>query len=137
MNFLMIDFMGFLLTFSLLKKVETFWEIWKIILLCLQILKKGWKAFLFSFGSTLPLPIFKFSFQGILGMLSTINDSFFYKCYNPLGDLMDDIALMNSSINFIVYYLMSKQFRKTFLETFGLVWDLQTTFQTQKDQSII
>jgi hypothetical protein len=46
---------------------------------------------------------------------------FFYKCYSPLGDLMDDIALVNSSINFIIYALMSKQFRKTFLETFGLV----------------
>jgi hypothetical protein len=59
--------------------------------------------------------------QGILGMLSTINVDFFYKCYSPLGDLMDDIALINSSINFIIYTLMSKQFRKTFLETFGLV----------------
>ena len=59
--------------------------------------------------------------QGILGMLSTINDSFFFKCYQPLGDLMDDIALINSSINFIIYSFMSKQFRKTFLETFGLV----------------
>ena len=60
-------------------------------------------------------------FQGILGMLSTINYNFFSRCYSPLGDLMDDIALINSSINFIIYSFMSKQFRKTFLETFGLV----------------
>ena len=54
-------------------------------------------------------------------MVSTISYNFFVKCYSPLGDLMDDIALVNSAINFIIYSFMSKQFRKTFLETFGLV----------------
>lgn len=60
--------------------------------------------------------------QAILGMLSAFNLDFFKHCYTPLGTTMDDIALLNSSINFIIYYFMSKQFRKTFHETFGLTW---------------
>ena len=61
-------------------------------------------------------------FQAILGMLSAIKLEFFHACYMPLGDLMDDIALLNSSINFVIYYFMSRQFRKNFLQTFGLTW---------------
>ena len=57
-----------------------------------------------------------------MGMLSAIKMDFFKHCYLPLGDLMDDIALLNSSINFVIYYLMSRQFRKTFIQTFGLTW---------------
>lgn len=53
-------------------------------------------------------------------MLSAVLDGFFDKCYIPLGDLMDDMALINSSINFLIYYFMSKQFRKTFIDMFGL-----------------
>ncbi|QQP36286.1 Uncharacterized protein FKW44_021336, partial [Caligus rogercresseyi] len=57
---------------------------------------------------------------GILGMLSAIyGDKFFKDCYRPLGDVMDAMALINSAINFILYCFMSKQFRKTFVETFG------------------
>ena len=50
-----------------------------------------------------------------MGMLSVIFKSrkFFRHCYNPLGDLMDLIALLNSSVNFILYCLMSTQFRAT------------------------
>lgn len=33
---------------------------------------------------------------------------------------MDAMALINSAINFIIYCFMSKQFRKTFVETFHL-----------------
>ncbi|XP_040569528.1 G-protein coupled receptor dmsr-1 [Lepeophtheirus salmonis] len=58
--------------------------------------------------------------QGILGMLSAIyGDQFFKDCYLPLGDVMDAMALTNSAINFILYCVMSKQFRKTFVQTFG------------------
>ena len=53
-------------------------------------------------------------------MLGAVNGlNFFIKCYLPLGDLMDIMALGNSTINFVVYYMMSKQFRKTFLEMCG------------------
>ena len=63
-----------------------------------------------------------FYFQAILGMLSAIELDFFQQCYMPLGNLLDTIALLNSSINFLIYYFMSRQFRKTFLKTFGLTW---------------
>nr|XP_040569440.1 G-protein coupled receptor dmsr-1-like [Lepeophtheirus salmonis] len=58
--------------------------------------------------------------QGILGMLSAVyGDQFFRDCYLPLGDVMDAMALINSSINFILYCAMSQQFRKTFIQTFN------------------
>ena len=57
-----------------------------------------------------------------MGMTSAIYTEFFLNCYQPLGDLMDDIALLNSSINFVIYYLISRQFRKTFIDHFGLRW---------------
>ena len=59
-------------------------------------------------------------FQATLGMFSAFEEEFFKQCYYPLGDLMDDMALANSSINFFIYYFMSKQFRKNFLEAFRL-----------------
>ena len=45
-----------------------------------------------------------------------------YDCYMPLGDLMDAMALINSAINFILYCIMSRQFRKTFMVTFHTKW---------------
>ena len=58
--------------------------------------------------------------QAILGMLAAFDPyNFFPKCYLPMGDLMDIMALGNSTINFVVYYMMSKQFRKTFIEMCG------------------
>ena len=59
--------------------------------------------------------------QGILGLLSAVwGEEFFEQCYNPIGEIMDIMALINSSVNFILYCFMSKQFRKTFVETFHL-----------------
>ncbi|XP_059225597.1 uncharacterized protein LOC106091488 [Stomoxys calcitrans] len=53
--------------------------------------------------------------QGILGLLNTIlGDPFYMQCYLKLSDLMDILALINSSINFILYCSMSRQFRTTF-----------------------
>ena len=47
-------------------------------------------------------------------MLSAIlGKQFFVSCYNPLGEVMDMLALTNCSINFILYCLMSTQFRTT------------------------
>ena len=49
-------------------------------------------------------------------MLSAIlGKQFFVSCYNPLGEVMDMLALTNCSINFILYCLMSTQFRSTLL----------------------
>ena len=56
--------------------------------------------------------------QGILTILSGTIDGFFVKVYNPLGDLLDIMALLNNSINFVLYCTMSRQFRKTFAEIF-------------------
>ena len=57
-------------------------------------------------------------FQGILGLLSAIfGKQFFLDCYNPLGEMMDMMTLTNSSANFILYCLMSSQFRITLRKT--------------------
>lgn len=57
--------------------------------------------------------------SGILVLLSgIIGDSFFEKVYSPLGELMDILALVNSSINFILYCTMSSIFRITFTNIF-------------------
>ncbi|ODN04087.1 Sex peptide receptor [Orchesella cincta] len=59
--------------------------------------------------------------QGLLGLLSgLLGDSFFKNCYIPLADLMDFFALLNSAINFILYCVMSKKFRETFVQVFHL-----------------
>ena len=73
--------------------------------------------------------------QAIMGMTSAIYTEFFMNCYQPLGDLMDDIALLNSSINFVIYYLMSRQFRKTFIDHFGLRWCDCPPMTTDRDGS--
>ena len=52
--------------------------------------------------------------QGILGLLSGIPQAGFFKCYRNLGDVMDMLTLFNSAINFILYCVMSQQFRTTF-----------------------
>lgn len=57
--------------------------------------------------------------QGILALLSGIlGDAFFTNCYGHLGELMDILALINGAINFILYCVMSRQFRQTFNRLF-------------------
>ena len=56
-----------------------------------------------------------------MGVLSAVNGpEFFTQCYHPMGDLIDLMALINSAVNFILYCLMSKQFRKTFADLMGI-----------------
>ena len=53
-------------------------------------------------------------------MLSAIlGKQFFYDCYNPLGEVMDMMALINSTANFILYCLMSSDFRQTLRKLCG------------------
>ncbi|XP_037085514.1 probable G-protein coupled receptor 139 [Pollicipes pollicipes] len=53
--------------------------------------------------------------QGILALLSGIlQDRFFRTCYLHVGELLDILALTNSAVNFLLYCLMSKQFRDAF-----------------------
>lgn len=57
--------------------------------------------------------------SGILALLSGIlGKNFFKNVYNNFGDLMDMLALINSAVNFVLYCLMSQQFRKTFSNLF-------------------
>ncbi|ESO05935.1 hypothetical protein HELRODRAFT_160033 [Helobdella robusta] len=57
--------------------------------------------------------------NGLLNLLSGILDDTFVKdIYDKLGDVMDLLTMVNSSINFILYCSMSRQFRKTFVSTF-------------------
>ncbi|XP_063701246.1 G-protein coupled receptor dmsr-1 [Culicoides brevitarsis] len=57
--------------------------------------------------------------QGILGLMSAVLDQcFFKKCYTLFGEFMDLLALINGAIGFVLYGLMSKQFRTTFKSLF-------------------
>ncbi|XP_065209226.1 G-protein coupled receptor dmsr-1-like isoform X2 [Planococcus citri] len=57
---------------------------------------------------------------GILGLLNAIyRHSKYYECYDNLGRILDTVALINTSVTFVVYYLMSQQFKKTFESLFG------------------
>lgn len=57
--------------------------------------------------------------QGVMGLLSaTLGDCFFRNCYHKFGELMDILALLNGSINFILYCSMSRQFRMIFGQLF-------------------
>ncbi|XP_074654627.1 G-protein coupled receptor dmsr-1-like [Tubulanus polymorphus] len=58
--------------------------------------------------------------QGILLLLSmTLDIRFFRRVYSPLGDFMDIIALINNSINFLLYCTMSKTFRENIIDVFS------------------
>ena len=52
--------------------------------------------------------------QGILIVCSACVNGFFESVYIPLGDIMDIVALVNNSVNFILYCSMSIKFRQTF-----------------------
>lgn len=58
--------------------------------------------------------------QAILILFSIISgnpdsdDSFYKRIYTPLGDVLDMLALINNSINFLLYCTMSRAFRNTF-----------------------
>lgn len=56
--------------------------------------------------------------QGVLTLCSIFIDGFYEDVYLPLGDLLDFLALLNNSINFVLYCTMSNKFRRTFVELF-------------------
>ncbi|XP_071089901.1 G-protein coupled receptor dmsr-1-like [Haliotis cracherodii] len=56
--------------------------------------------------------------QGLLSLMNIFIPCFQDMVYNRLGDLLDIMALLNNSINFVLYCTMSKQFRDTFMEVF-------------------
>ena len=57
--------------------------------------------------------------QGVLTLMNFFNGHCFTKLvYDPLGDILDMMALVNNSINFVLYCTMSTQFRNTFMSIF-------------------
>lgn len=53
--------------------------------------------------------------HGVLYLLSGIlGDCFFRYCYLNFGEIIDILVLLNGTINFILYCLMSRQFRTLF-----------------------
>lgn len=58
--------------------------------------------------------------QGVLALLSGIDPRVFYRVYVPLGDVWDAVVIINSAVNFILYCIMSSQFRRTFWTLFGV-----------------
>lgn len=56
--------------------------------------------------------------HGILLLISGLDEIFFDKVYSSLGEIIDDLSLLNSSVNFLLYCSMSRQFRDTFKSLF-------------------
>jgi len=56
--------------------------------------------------------------QGVLILFSACVDNFFANVYLSLGDVMDIVALVNNSINFVLYCSMSTKFRQTFVRLY-------------------
>ena len=51
-----------------------------------------------------------------------LGNNFYENVYMPLGDLVDMITLFNTSISFLLYCTMSRQFRDTFYEIIKRLW---------------
>lgn len=56
--------------------------------------------------------------QGVLTLMSSLNKAYHQEIYENLGNLLDMMALLNNSINFVLYCTMSRQFRNTFISIF-------------------
>ncbi|KAK3104369.1 hypothetical protein FSP39_000349 [Pinctada imbricata] len=65
--------------------------------------------------------------QAILLLISLIRKGFFDTVYIPLGDAMDILALVNNSINFVLYCSMNREFRRTLI-------DLMCKFDLNRNQ---
>ncbi|XP_045182111.2 G-protein coupled receptor dmsr-1-like [Mercenaria mercenaria] len=52
--------------------------------------------------------------QGVFALISGLNDQFFKNIYSNIADILDLLVLFNSSVNFILYCSMSRQYRDTF-----------------------
>ncbi|CAG5126544.1 unnamed protein product [Candidula unifasciata] len=56
--------------------------------------------------------------QGTFIILSATVPGFYDEINYPLGDLMDFVALLNNAINFVLYCVMSQQFREKFFNIY-------------------
>lgn len=76
--------------------------------------------------------------QGIMLLLSATVPGFYDNVYNPLGDLLDFVSLLNNAINFILYCLMSQQFRNKFFNIYiKPVWDRRGNVVTSNSELLI
>ena len=53
--------------------------------------------------------------QGLLALFCGLDARYYKLYYEPLGDLMDIIALVNNAVNFVLYCATSSRFRSTFV----------------------
>lgn len=56
---------------------------------------------------------------GVIALWSGFDSKIFDDIYVPLGDVWDILVLVNSSVNFVLYCTMSRQFRRTFNKMFA------------------
>ena len=56
-----------------------------------------------------------------------MGQKFFLQCYDPVGEMMDLMALINSAINFFLYFLMSSEFNSTLKHIIGMKINRTTT----------
>ena len=74
--------------------------------------------------------------QSILIFFALFKDESFYQnAYMPLGDLFDIIALINNSINFLLYCVMSRAFRNTFYQLLVDSWCYKCFRNTSLDKT--
>jgi hypothetical protein len=51
-------------------------------------------------------------------LIGTFSTTVYYDIYDFYGEFLDILVLLNSSVNFFLYCLMSSEFRKTFRNTY-------------------
>ncbi|CAL1531276.1 unnamed protein product, partial [Lymnaea stagnalis] len=56
--------------------------------------------------------------QGVLTVLSALVPDFYHHVYYPISDLIDFVSLVNNAINFVLYCVMSQQFREKFFSIY-------------------
>jgi len=57
--------------------------------------------------------------QGLIAILNAIYTADVHRfIYLTLGDVLDLLSLINSSVNFVLYCLMSSRYRQTFCSLF-------------------
>ena len=56
-----------------------------------------------------------------------MGQKFFLECYDPVGEMMDLMALVNSAVNFLIYFLMSSEFNRTLKHLMGVEVNRVTT----------
>lgn len=74
--------------------------------------------------------------QGALTVMNALLECFTIAVYYPLGDLIDMLTLLQTSITFVLYTIMSRQFRDTFLSIF-LYAPLRSLHLRFKDDSAL